>query len=209
MKFLLLITTTFVILSLTFSGCVTTGSQNPPEAAKLVEFMVPEIGTEVEWNVVKYGEESIQSGLFSKKEIDGKLSYFWQNPTDETTSVYDLETMNWLGRWSHSDKKWVERAKPNNGHNQYPLWAGKSYTANFNYSKKNGWSGYVNTWVKVEGWETITIPAGTFEALKVVQKNKNYSYTVWYAPELRINVKYKINNKTGERSGELVKIAKP
>ena len=209
MRFSLSMKTVLAILGLVFLGCATTGSQRPPEGAKLVELKIPEPGTEAEWKVVKNGEESIQSGVSTKEEIDGVLSFYWKNPEGEDTFIYELESMNVLGMWSHKNKEWLRRFKPNNGNKQYPLWAGKKYRASYNFSRKNGWSGQVTSWVNIEDWETVTVPAGTFETLKIVQGNKNYSYTHWFAPELGMGVKFKVTSKEGNRSGELLKVVKP
>jgi len=210
MRFVLLLTVFMAMLGLAFSGCATTGSQKPPEGSIIVEFSVLEIGTENEWKIVRNGKETIETTVLSKETIDGTPSYVWKNATGDMASVYDLETNNWMGRWSYSDNEWTVKARPHMGGKQFPLWAGKSYPANYNFWEKDGWSGYVMTKVKVEGWETITVPAGTFEALKIVQKSQYYSLTNWYVPEISDNVKFKYKSRSrGERSGELTKIKKP
>ncbi len=209
MKNAIMLISLFVVLSLSFSGCTTTGPNLPPEDEKVVEFKAPEVGSVVEWKIVRNGEESIEQATLHKEEIDGKPVYFWKSPTDDITSIYDVDSMNWMGRWSHQKKEWLETAKPNNGSKQFPLWAGKSYTANYLYSKKGGWSGRVNSWVKVKGWEKTTVPAGSYETLRIEQKGKNFSTVTWYSPDLRINIKFKVTNRRGTRSGELLTITKP
>lgn len=209
MKFYLLSTTLLVIVCCTFTGCVTTETQKPPQNVELIEIKPPEIGTKGEWNNNIFGKKGTFVGTFSKEMIDGELSYLWQNTYRNVLSIMDLETMSWKGRWSKEDKRWDEKAKPHNGRYQNPLWVGKSYPAKYNFSRYKGWSGYVQTKVTVEGWETVTVPAGTFKALKIVQGNKNFKSTTWYVPSLRVNVKWHAKNKKGIRSSELVRLEKP
>lgn len=52
--------------------------------------------------------------------------------------------------------------------------------------------------VEVVGWEDVTVPAGTFHALKIVSVGYNYRYdgvgriawTMWYVPEINRHVKF-------------------
>jgi len=209
MRFSYIFIVFLLILNFTFSGCVATGTHKPPEGATLVNFKPPAIGTEVKWDVVEYGKESIENSVLSIMDIDGKSFYYWKNSAREVNAIYDLETMNWVGKWSNINNEWGDKATPHNGNKQYPLWAGKSYSANYFFSVKNGWKGNVTTKVNVESWETITVPAGEFEVLKIVQKNKHYTATHWYSPELGMGVKFKLKHKRGLRSGELMELRKP
>jgi hypothetical protein len=60
---------------------------------------------------------------------------------------------------------------------------------------------------KVEGWEEVKVPAGTFKALKVVRKGtwtrEGYSgpvlETSWYVPEIRLDVKQEYEDRYGGR----------
>jgi hypothetical protein len=209
MRFSLAITVFVCAICFTFIGCVTTDAQKPPEGNKIVELKIPEVGTVGEWANNDFGKKSVSVGTFSKEEIDGELSYFWKNTEKDVVSIYDLETMSWKGKWSQENKKWTERAKPHDGIFKLPLWVGKSYPANYSYSKVGGWSGYVQTRVTIKGWETIAVPAGTYETLKIVQKNQHFNYTTWFAPQLGVDVKWRVKNKKGLRSGELLKLDKP
>jgi hypothetical protein len=80
---------------------------------------------------------------------------------------------------------------------RFPLAAGQSWSQfvdNFNETTKA--TGQINHYVRVRGWEKVTTPAGTFDALAMhvvmhlddeefwryaTQSN----YTVWYAPAVR------------------------
>lgn len=209
MKNFLMTVTTLVIMCPVFLGCSTTGTQQPPEDTKIVDLKIPELGTKAEWREVHNGKETIRTNVFTRGEIDGKMSYYWKNLNNNITSIYDLETMNFMGKWSHNNQKWINRFKPHDGNKQYPLWEGKKYKANFYLSSDDGGSGYTKTRVTVEEWETITVPAGTFETIRIVQGNQHYSLTHWYVPELGMDAKYKVSSKKNSRRGELLNVVTP
>ena len=48
--------------------------------------------------------------------------------------------------------------------------------------------------VLVEAWETVTVPAGAFETLRIFQEGPNYSVTYWYAPKIGMDVKFESSN---------------
>ena len=196
-------------MGLMFLGCATTDPEQPPDNAKQVGFRAPEVGTRAEWKTVANGEETSSVVLFAKEEIDGVMAYCWKNMEKEVASVFDLATMSFKGRWSLKNGEWLASARPNDGSMRFPLWAGKKYPANYLWSEKGGWNGRISTWVNIEAWEQVTVPAGTFEALRIIQQDEHFSYTHWYVPELGMGVKYIFSSSNAKRSGELVSIVKP
>lgn len=61
--------------------------------------------------------------------------------------------------------------------------------------------------VVVESEETVTVPAGTFKAVKIVYRNKKTGavrYEAWYVPELRHVVRLWENLASGRRVRELI-----
>jgi hypothetical protein len=61
--------------------------------------------------------------------------------------------------------------------------------------------------VIVESEETITVPAGTFKAVRIVYRNKKTGairYEAWYVPELRHVVRLRENLTSGPRVRELI-----
>lgn len=89
---------------------------------------------------------------------------------------------------------------PDNGDYAFPLVVGKTYAANASYTKKNGSGSYALN-ATVVGWEQVTVPAGTFTALKITREGFYKAATnlgsgtgkmkvaVWYVPELKAKVK--------------------
>jgi hypothetical protein len=81
---------------------------------------------------------------------------------------------------------------------QWPLEPGKSWAFPI-----NGVS-FAYTWdVKASGWEAVTVPAGTFKALKLSMMRSggrgSGSEEVWYAPEAKGIVKRVMNYSSAER----------
>jgi hypothetical protein len=87
---------------------------------------------------------------------------------------------------------------------RFPLQAGKSWSQRLNADKnddaENRRWGSPAVATRVLGWEKITVPAGTFDALRIDQKlvldDDNYwrhatrgSYSLWYAPAVNAVVK--------------------
>lgn len=76
---------------------------------------------------------------------------------------------------------------------RFPLEVGAEWTARFawlDYVVNPSWSGPVSQQQVVEAKETITVPAGTFEAFKVTTiSNFAWTQSHWYAPELGIVIR--------------------
>ena len=82
----------------------------------------------------------------------------------------------------------------------FPLSVGKTWEAKTAYTKKGGSGSYALA-VTVVGWEQVTVPAGTFTALKMTREGFYNATTssgsgsgkmkvvVWYAPEVKGKVK--------------------
>lgn len=84
---------------------------------------------------------------------------------------------------------------------RYPLTVGERWNQNVvNYNEQLGRDGPINRYVRVLGYETVTVPAGTFEALRLEVLMRlddgelwrwptDCLYTVWYAPAVKGVVK--------------------
>jgi hypothetical protein len=90
---------------------------------------------------------------------------------------------------------------------KYPMQPGNKYNVEFSYNRPDGLYHNVSATVKVIGWETVTVPAGTFRALKIKMEGlSNYQFTtsygtigndtmyieeiIWFAPEIKRHVLY-------------------
>ncbi len=72
----------------------------------------------------------------------------------------------------------------------FPVWPGKQWSIKYTI-----WPGSVTYYAegKAIGWETITVPAGTFEALKIevtiTARGQPLPRSMWYAPEVNNFIK--------------------
>ena len=96
------------------------------------------------------------------------------------------------------DEKLLAALGPNDGRFQWPLEAGKSWRADYQWIDKvvrPDWSGQGWQEFAVAAWEEVTVPAGTFKAYRVTRTNgdweteKDEEYIIWYAPEPQMIVK--------------------
>ena len=84
---------------------------------------------------------------------------------------------------------------------QFPLYPGKTWSFQYEYHPQPLLDLKIEQSAVVEAWESVTVPAGTFRALKVVHHGKyaaslmEYSWpgriseTYWYAPDAKRVVK--------------------
>lgn len=60
------------------------------------------------------------------------------------------------------------RFSPSSGWLAFPLSVGKTYEVKNKYETEDGYRGSQDMTAKVIGWEQVTVPAGTFSALKII-----------------------------------------
>jgi hypothetical protein len=97
------------------------------------------------------------------------------------------------------------------GELQFPLYVGATYQLAWELENPrfNRQSGRHERTVKVVGWESVTVPAGTFRALKVVSQGTHRTFlgysiaspgevkdTYWYVPQVKRWVKYEHESST-------------
>ena len=102
----------------------------------------------------------------------------------------------------------------------FPLAPGKAWEGSWKYSVKGKKKRMetVNATMKsrVEGWETVTTPAGEFNALKIVfeathtkshsGRGKETKGTRWYCPEVRRIVRSEVSNEDGKSKNEVTEL---
>ncbi len=98
---------------------------------------------------------------------------------------------------------------------RFPLAAGETWSRFVdNYNETTKTTGQINRYVRVRGWEKVTTPAGTFDAIAmhVVMRlddeefwryATDCNYTVWYAPAVRGVVREEKRAQYLERGGGL------
>ncbi|MBI3030964.1 MAG: tetratricopeptide repeat protein, partial [Candidatus Rokubacteria bacterium] len=105
------------------------------------------------------------------------------------TLVYDKTTRNWMAtlRWDEE----LSAASPHNGFFDWPLQVGKWWTSTYAYQDYQRGRRIPRariTW-KVEAYEDVTVPAGTFRAFTLTGRSSVANWTIWYAPGLKLIVK--------------------
>lgn len=88
----------------------------------------------------------------------------------------------------------------------FPMYEGKTWDQTFKWQTQDAMPvvGTSNMKGKVIGWEDITVPAGTFTALKVEVTNRSFGkggaadymrMTYWYVPEVKRFVKFDFHSQ--------------
>lgn len=88
---------------------------------------------------------------------------------------------------------------------RYPMKIGDKYRMNFTQTWGDKGNAHFSLKINVISWENITVPAGTFKALKVeawgsYEHPPNYipasiTYTVWLAPEIKMRAQLLISDE--------------
>ena len=94
-------------------------------------------------------------------------------------------------------------ATPHVGSLAWPLEVGKSWSAVFQFRdnvRNVRFNRVENTW-RVAAEEDVTVPAGTFKALRLEGSNPANAWSHWYAPALRLMVKEIHERKAGHPLG--------
>ena len=120
--------------------------------------------------------------------------------------LYDKETANHAARLR--DGKESESYAPHAGTFDWPLYVGKSWKARYVYRNLSRQTTIdpVQYEYRVETYEKVVVPAGTWDAFRIASKNVNGTSlsTIWYAPELKLIVK-RINETTARHSSGITK----
>jgi class 3 adenylate cyclase len=180
----------------------------PSTGEEIAEAEFPSVGTKYTYKIVtekdsyKRSFVVIEDGIFEGREVH-RVSILGRNEM----VIYDKESKNWIG--VIFDGEWVKDAKPHADLYRFPLFVGKKYKSKYFYNSE-GWSGKISRTVVVKSFENVTVPAGTFEAFKIITKRKGLKDTFWYSPKLRLNTKRKkIHHLAGESTIELIQYTKP
>jgi DNA-binding winged helix-turn-helix (wHTH) protein len=117
-----------------------------------------------------------------------------------TTIFWDVATHNHIGTMNNG--RVVSTAFPTEGMFSWPLILGKTWDESFRYIDyvDVGDISPVRSRYTVEDYESVTVPAGTFMALRIEGTpllNESVTRTAWYAPVPGVAVK-RIWNRDGE-----------
>lgn len=151
---------------------------------------------ENEWKVLAVGDRV----LMSSRSMKG--------PSLGTRTLHLTPEWNLLG-WRDPDERGVDYS-PALAYYAFPLDPGKRWQVTSTRTDTAGETSETQAvYGKVAGWEWVTVPAGTFRALKVIVKIRVVNQlsgevdtsndTSWYVPEVRRSVKSTIIEKNKVR----------
>jgi hypothetical protein len=155
----------------------------------------------------------------------------WQNAEIERFSqtLVSAEPSYWVVRWQILSSKTKDRAGSITGETlftdthgfddarmvgrheslRFPLTVGKSWDFAYKFSGKPSSETKITQTAKVKGWETVTVPAGRFRAIRVEHEGR-YATTdsgnswggriqevFWYSPVVRRIVAHEYKDTTG------------
>lgn len=181
--------TTVVMVLL--GGCATAPLE-PPEGAILIEAEFPPPGTKWVTRSVDQTRAATTTTwtVLEEESYKGKPVYRVSDGT--VTWLYDRATRNRVAVL-HDDRE-VLTMSPHEGTFAWPLWVGKSWSASFaasDHTRGASFNPVESTW-KVEARMPISVPAGSFDALRLQSspgRNHTARVTIWYAPEIKLVVK--------------------
>ena len=134
--------------------------------------------------------------VMEKKPFERKPAYWIQvdRERDRYFDIYDMN-FNWIG--SSEDDQELESAEPCIRVFDWPLRVGKKWKDDYicRRSSKGFRASHSKISVKILTYEEVTVPAGTFRALRIQAGEE----TFWYAPSIGWAVKEEI-----ETNGKIV-----
>lgn len=186
---------TFTCLSC--SGGAYIGGRNSGSPSNLIDEKFDHPPVLVMGSNFIYQDTNLSNGKICKvimtvkeeKEFERKQAYWIQvnRERDRYFDIYDMN-LNWIG--SSEDGKELESAEPCIREFKWPLRVGEKWDSSYTlrvYSQGI----HVSTSkvaVNILTYEEVTVPAGTFKALRIQAGGE----TVWYAPSIRWVVKEQI-----------------
>ncbi len=137
-----------------------------------------------------------------KKEFEKKMAYWIsvRRKKDNYFNIYDMD-LNWIGQFAEGKK--LQSAEPCIRVFKWPLRIGEKWSSG--YTLRDFSRGVhlhpSKIEVNVRTYEKVTVPAGTFNALRIQAGEE----TVWYAPSIGWAVKEQI--ESSDKDGWLLELA--
>lgn len=165
------------------------------------------------WPQVKVGDRWTYrlTDEASVKIYDLKVTFVGQDAIQAVSTIrgtgQEIDT-TWTPEWNAVNDRLTGSFFPESGLLRFPLKPGRRYTSEYEVARPHTRDSFraKNTLaVSVVGWQEVTVPAGTFRALKIdapgtyerldVRRRGPLRVTLWYAPEVRRWVKRTFENR--------------
>ncbi len=159
-------------------------------SAALIPITAPTFGSPQESGIVNPAKTKV-GDVCSYKET-GKVSH-WSGTyryvlmisavADNTIHVDSINAATGITRWRNTLTpefnaiRWDDTSySPDGGIYSFPLLVGKTWHARASFTTRGlRYRGHYDLVAKVVGWRNITVPAGTFDALKITYRGQYYS----------------------------------
>lgn len=179
------------LLAMLSAGCATTA---PPPGAPQAGFPArPAPGST--WVLAirdsgSFGSANREVTFRSRGEETWQGRKVHANQATETTFLFDVATAGMVARVRGTEP--LESWDPPLAWN-WPMWVGKSWPLTYRYTNhERGQTFNVQAWVKVEAYEDIKVPAGTFKVFRVTYADEGTESVSWWSPDLHMSVKQRI-----------------
>lgn len=112
-----------------------------------------------------------------------------------------------LGEWGATGETAIQRLSPVDARFHWPLWVGKKWRCEYVDSTAGGASLRIEAAYLVEGLDTVVVPAGTFQALRIVRRATlktdgdlflDRTTFRWYAPSIGLEVRRVVDDTAFE-----------
>lgn len=188
-------------------------ASTPPAGTVQYTLDPPPIGTTFEYLTRSPdGHETItELRVAGIKTFNGRDVY--DVKAGDAAQLYDAKTLSWVADID-PDGNPVNSATPHNGQFDWPLWVGKSWSPRYDVKRHRAgktFRGIDPRWT-VEALETVTVPAGTFEALRLRSakgSKADIRSVVWFAPAIGTIVKRRQHDGDDRDERVLFSIKRP
>jgi hypothetical protein len=184
-----------LLAALALAGCAE--MQNRPNMATPGTTYVQQVR-----NTGSFGKQNVENRIrvAGERMWQGRKAFVYENTTTGMSTITDADTGRWIA-FARGDTP-ISSFDPPVGYN-YPLSVGDSWSSKHRFTdhvKKQG-NDFVGTW-KVEAFEDVTVPAGTFKAYKVVYSSTTGLDQIdWWSPEIGLPVKRSIHRSAKHAAG--------
>lgn len=112
-----------------------------------------------------------------------------------------------LGEWPATGDEPLHLKTPADPRFHWPLWVGKKWRCEYADRKRDGQAMLFEVAYEVEGLDTIVVPAGTFQALRIARRKspvvpgEQYLFMTsfaWFAPDVGLDVREVVDGNTFE-----------
>jgi hypothetical protein len=186
------------------TACATTATEPAAGTPRLEKLSRPAAGSS--WVIDhkasgSYGSGSGTSTIRSEGDQDFQGRKYWTYSVDGSDlSHYDAEGRT-VGRTVNGAVR--ETSDPGFQSFAWPLHVGRSWVHSFRFTDHAAGRSFdvVRFWSKVEAYEDVATPAGTFKAFRIVHDNQSVQLTNWWSPDLALVVKSKAERKSTYYAG--------